>query len=291
MNGSAATGVKGPDFLGIGAARSGTSWLYRALERHRALWLPPIKELHYFDNPLRNQRYSQHLRKRLIAGLRMQRPLSSWDLHYFLGRRSDDWYCGLFEPGHRRGLITGEITPAYSVVDERMLARIQALNPRVKLIFSMRDPVMRTWSNVMKNMKRRGAAGLPSLDLALRLSSGPGDLKRARYSDIIESLERVFERDQIFYMFFEDLLERPEVLVTNVLRFLGAEPGDVAPLLPSGPVNAGAAGRKPPLEFERALAASFLPDVCKLGERFEGPPHAWRARYDALLDGRAGPRD
>jgi len=37
--------MTGPDFVGVGAPRSGTSWLYEVLSRHPALWLPPVKEL------------------------------------------------------------------------------------------------------------------------------------------------------------------------------------------------------------------------------------------------------
>jgi hypothetical protein len=172
--------VKGPDFLGIGAARAGSSWLYAVLERHPALWLPPVKELHYFDNLRHNKRHYRFLRMRLAAGLGGGRRLSLWDARYFLGRRSDEWYCRLFDPGRRRGLITGEITPAYSVLDERLLARIRALNPQVKLIFCMRDPVVRTWSSVMKKTMRKGGP-LPSLDLVLQ-HSGDGAVSSGCFS-------------------------------------------------------------------------------------------------------------
>ena len=40
---------KGRAFLGIGAARSGTTWLHENLRHHPQVWVPPAKELHYFD--------------------------------------------------------------------------------------------------------------------------------------------------------------------------------------------------------------------------------------------------
>jgi hypothetical protein len=273
----------GPDFVGIGAPRSGTSWLYEVLSRHPALWLPPVKELHYFDEPVRSKRYYSFLRMRLISGLWVRRPLSRFDLYYFLCRRSDAWYCNLFAPAHRRGLVAGEITPAYSILDEAALERLKALNPKVKLIYIMRDPVMRSWSAVMKLRRKRGLAGLPSGEEAINYSRTEGVSKRSSYLDSIERLERVFPRDQIFYGFFEQLSQDPQALVTNVLKFLGVEPGDVTRLLPRAPVNAAAAGRMPPPEFTRVFAASCLPWVEKLCERFQGPPHEWRARYEALL--------
>jgi len=42
-----------PDFIGIGAARSGTTWVARQLAQHSDVWLPRIKELHYFSRSLK----------------------------------------------------------------------------------------------------------------------------------------------------------------------------------------------------------------------------------------------
>src|SRR2546423_15689927 len=39
----------GPDFICIGAQKAGTGWLYEQLRNHPDFWMPPMKELHYFD--------------------------------------------------------------------------------------------------------------------------------------------------------------------------------------------------------------------------------------------------
>jgi hypothetical protein len=279
--------MRGPDFVGVGAPRSGTSWLYEVLSAHEALWLPPVKELHYFDEPGGNKRYFSYLRTRLISGLWVRRPLSRFDIRYFLGRRSDDWYCKLFEPARKRGLITGEITPAYSVIGTEALQRLKTVNPDVKLIFIMRDPIMRSWSAVMKMQRNRGLAGVPSGVEAIEYARSEGVWRRSSYLENIERFERVFPPRQIFYGFFDQLSQDPEAFVTSVLSFIGAPSGDVRHLLPATPVNIAAGGRQPPPEFVRAVAAACLPWVDKLCQRFEGPPHRWRAQYQALLAGAA----
>jgi hypothetical protein len=38
-----------PDFLCVGAQKTGTSWLYQQLAEHPDFWMPPLKELHYFN--------------------------------------------------------------------------------------------------------------------------------------------------------------------------------------------------------------------------------------------------
>src|SRR5436309_13187492 len=45
----------GPDFICIRAHKGGTTWLYQQLDSHPDFWMPPIKELHYFDQLSRVQ--------------------------------------------------------------------------------------------------------------------------------------------------------------------------------------------------------------------------------------------
>lgn len=93
----------------------------------------------------------------------------------------------------------------------------------------------------------------------------------------------MFAPDQIFYGFFEELCDDPKPFVTRLLHFLGVGGGGGRELPLPAPLNRAAAGRRPPPEFERALAASLLPMVQRLCERFDGPPQDWHARYRALL--------
>ncbi len=272
----------------IGAQRSGTSWLYQVLRRHPELWLPPVKELHYFDDPER-KRYYKHLKLRWRGISKFRHPLSRWDFYYFLGKPCDEWYMRLFSPGRRRGLLTGEVTPAYATLDESTFERIRSMNPDVRLIFIMRDPVLRAWSAVVNHSRKSGEAVLPGMDVALERSRNPGFQMRSNYLETIKRLEKVFSPERIFYGFFDDLSQRPEAFVSDILKFLGVVPGEIAPLLPASARNSAAGGRRPPLEFERELAERFMPWLNELCDRFEGPPHVWRARYQTLLlDGGAG---
>ncbi len=274
--------MRGPDFIGVGAPRAGSSWLHEVLSRHPQLWLPPIKELHYFDEPLQSKRHYRFLRMRLISGW-ARRPFGRFDLQYFLGTRSDAWYCNLFAPARRKGRVVGEITPAYSTLDIPALKRIAALNPEVKLIYIMRDPVDRSWSAAVKAHRQRGASGLPTPDDAIRIARSEGVRSRSSYLESIGRFEQIFPQEQIFYGFYQQIRETPEALIAGILRYLGVAPGDVGRLLPGMPLNVAAAGRKPPIEFSRALAKDYLPWVEMLSRRFDGPPRIWLAKYQALL--------
>src|SRR5690349_9661304 len=58
-NGNGSCGNRAqPDFLCVGVHKGGTTWLYQQLDSHPDFWMPPLKELHYFDQLSRVQRSS-----------------------------------------------------------------------------------------------------------------------------------------------------------------------------------------------------------------------------------------
>src|SRR3712207_610972 len=137
---------RGPHFLCIGAQKAGTTWLYANLRAHPSIWLPSEKELHYFDEKrFRRLRLREKLFARDDQALRWRRQLgrqlrarrrrrslagARWDVRYFFGHTGDDWYMSLFEPG--AGKLTGEITPAYSTLDEDGVAHVRRLAPEIR---------------------------------------------------------------------------------------------------------------------------------------------------------------
>ena len=130
-----------PDFIGIGAQKAGTTWLHRNLRVHPQIFMPR-KEVHYFDRKIddRSNAVSRLLGKRpsdeqwrrqikhwlgLHARTLSLRELL-WDLNYYMRTYDDDWYASVFEPV--QGRVTGEITPAYSALDEGRVARVHPVS-------------------------------------------------------------------------------------------------------------------------------------------------------------------
>ncbi len=274
--------AKGPDFLVIGAQRAGTTWLHRVLRQNQALWLAPVKELHYFDKP-DIVRTCLDAKERRRLGYRRLLSLDPWELRFWLGKRDDDWYASLFERARSKGLITGEITPAYAVLDEDVWRRIKSMNPDVKLVFIMRDPLDRAWSAVNNALKKGQFDDGFSVDKAVARARSGNSSARSSYSATIARLESIFLAEQIHYCFFDDLKERPEQLVTEIFAFLGVEAGDVPRMLPSKAVNSAAGSKPVPPKFQIEMAKAYLPMVSELCRKFDGPPQKWRARYEALL--------
>jgi hypothetical protein len=276
------TADKGPDFLVIGAQRAGTTWLHRVLRQHPALWLPPVKELHYFDR-LDIKRTILEPKERRRVGVKRLLSLDPWLISYWLRARSDDWYAALFRDAKARGLVAGEITPAYATLDEMVLRRIKRMNDNIKLIFVMRDPVERAWSAV-NNAAKKGIDA-STVEKSIKRARESGAAARSAYADTINRLEAVFSKEQIHYCFFEDLRDRPEALTCDLFSFLGVDPTPPTPVTLPRAVNVAAGSKPIPPEFSRTMARDYLPMVGDLCRRFDGPPHRWRARYETLLNG------
>jgi len=274
--------VRGPDFLVIGAQRAGTTWIHLLLRRHKALWLPPVKELHYFDKPEVERTLTDNKELRRVILLALYAP-SAWHFPYLLGKRNQDWYVRLFQRARAKGLITGEITPAYAALGEEVWRRIRAMNDKIKLVFVMRDPVDRVWSSINNTAKKNRLNGELTMATALKRAHSSGPTLRSDYPDTIRRLEAIFPSDQLYFCFFDDLSAHPGEFARGLLTFLGVEPGDVGKLLPVEPVNVVAAHKPVPPEFEREMARTYLPLVEQLCERFDGAPRTWRARYEKLL--------
>jgi hypothetical protein len=157
-----------PDFLVIGAQKAGTTWLYRNLGYHPECWLPPIKELNYFNEVYfpsesgweREGRltqasearayYEAHPPQDAVARQRVE-ALEIVDQE----KIDDAWYARIF--GYAGDdLVCGEVCPEYALLPRAAISRIYARNPALKAIMILRDPIARAWSHVRMNVAREG---------------------------------------------------------------------------------------------------------------------------------------
>jgi hypothetical protein len=277
-----------PHFLGIGAMRAGSTWLHYNLARHPSVWLPPLKEIHYFDvqrtGPFIHSYYWQHLRTRLRSHLKARRVTTSalrWDFNYFLRRRSDAWYQTIFTPA--RGQVAGEITPAYSVLDPATIADIRTLLPDLRVIFLMRNPVERTWSHLVKSLARRLDRHIREVPDAEILAMIDSDAVRSR-SDYLATLanwEAAFPASQMLIGFMEEIHECPEALLRRIFTFLDVDPDDPAFSYESLRTRINTTQRHTqaiPEHLERHLYREYFPIIDGLHRRFGGYTESWHSK-------------
>jgi len=181
-----------PNFLVIGAPRSGTSWIHQNLRQHPQVFIPKTKELHYFDR------------------------------HY---ERSIEYYESLFMDWAGQEAV-GELTPGYlSGVyspNRNIPELIRRHLPNVKLIAVLRNPVERAyshyWHNVSQDARNLG------LSFEDKLQQRPQILQEGFYFEHLARYLSLFPRRQMLILLYDDLTEDPFSFLRQIYEFLGVDP-------------------------------------------------------------------
>jgi hypothetical protein len=231
-------------FVIVGAQRSGTTGLYRTLQQHPDICLaePLRPEPKFFlDSQGVRGGYQEYLRRHFA---------------HHAGQR-----------------LLGEKSTSYIERDEA-IAEIHKLLPQAKLVFVLRNPVMRAYSNWRFSRDH----GLETLSFEDALDAEPARLAagcpdglsvnpfayatRGRYTDYLSRWVQAFPREQILLVLSETLFEGDQS-VRGLLDRLGVA-SDV-PLSPMGPVNASTGGPGlPPAATAKRLQEAFAPGMEEL---------------------------
>ena len=198
-----------PNFLIVGAAKAGTTSLASWLRHHPDAFVPPAKELHFFDRR------------------------ESWE-------RGVDWYAEHFREAGGAAAV-GEATPGY-MFGAPTVERIAATLPDARQIVCLREPVARAhshwhhwryrlgleWRPFAKAIRdeldgteaRRERPGFGGFDPALGYY-----LARGRYLEQLERLCRHVPRERLCVVLLDDLETDPVGTFAGVCRFLGIDDG------------------------------------------------------------------
>lgn len=212
-----------PNFLIIGAPRSGTSSLFYYLKQHPQVFASPIKEPAFF----------------IFDGMTFYADQRDYDIY-----RIVDWdnraivtelpdYEALFHNVTTETAI-GEASTAY-LNNHRAPDRIMHYLSDVKLIAILRDPAERAYSAYMMDVLN----GLDDLRLSEIATGYQTHSRKGRvipgqrqflfyinagfyYRGITRYLQR-FDRSQICVLFFDDFRRDPESTISKVCQFLGVD--------------------------------------------------------------------
>ena len=293
-----------PDFLCIGAQKSGTTWLDTHLRTHPDLWLPPAKELHYFDremspyvmmlfdrDPIQRSlvlnRFKLALRD---VYLRLLTPPSclytiGWYARFMLMPRSDEWYSTLFAP--QRGQIAGEVTPGYALMPKEDVVRICQLMPHLKMIYLLRNPVDRVWSQATMRFSRYGNHGLDAVahDTIRQFLSRPTPIRHSRYLETLTVWETFLATDQVFIGFFEQIADDPRQLLIDLYRFLDITVSEsyISPHVQKKVFD----NKRPspmPNDLRREVTVRLYPEIVALHKRFDNQyTESWLIQAEDVL--------
>lgn len=178
------------DFIGIGAAKSATTWLAQCLAEHPDICMSHPKELNFF-------------------GRRHVWPPGG--THYDNGL---PWLSAHFRDCHPRQ-VKGEFSVSY-LVDPESPALIKKVMPDVRLIVSLRNPIDSLYSFYFHLKK---AYVVPETFEGL-LQQYPDFID---YGDYLKHLQRFFAEfpsDRIHILLFDDLEQAPHSALRRLFEFL-----------------------------------------------------------------------
>ena len=154
-----------PGALCIGAQKAGTSWLAQMLGQHPQIWIPPFKEVQYFNHLF----IPEH--RRWIDWHYRQKPQEIRDRHakrgipvppeldvYLNGVTRgkmfhNQWYKRVFAPAPVVAMPM-DFTPEYSTLPDEGVDHVAGFLPRARVIYLIRHPVDRAVSQLRMNLAR-----------------------------------------------------------------------------------------------------------------------------------------
>lgn len=175
--------MRNPDFICVGAPRSGTTWLYETLSEHPEIYMPGNKSVNYFNT------------------------------HFDKGF---DWYIKHFEDVREK--VCGESSPLY-LCEKDLFKNIKECLPEVKIILMVRDPLDRLESQI----KLMNTLHETSFSIKEHVEKSPIILEYGMYHKRLTELKEYFDESQFHIVNYNNLMESPGETYKEVLSFLGAD--------------------------------------------------------------------
>jgi hypothetical protein len=196
------------NFIGLGAQKCASTWVYQVLAEHPQSALSTPKELDYFS--------------------------------YFWGR-GHDWYERHFSPGPQARVV-GDNSPSY-FFHPLAPARAARYNPELRIVLALRDPVERAFSNHL-HMVREGFLQGPDLSFEYGLSRNETYLEQSRYATHLRRWLERFPRERIHVLLREEVALAGAEAAGRLYRFLGLDE-DFLPSAPDRRANVSEVARRP----------------------------------------------
>lgn len=224
-----------PQFLCIGAQKAGTTWLFEKLASHPSIWMPPIKELHYFDHLFveRNRNWTLwHIQGSARRALKWHSERAAEiDLEYvryLLRLATEDvfterWYRLAFERPAALGKVIGDITPEYSTIPPQGIAYLRSLLGAVRIIYIIRDPLDRALSQMRMLAMRRNSRRMDEQGW-LNLANEPDIENRGLYSTYVPRWKGTFAEADLCFIPYRRLSSDALQVLRQVERLIGIPP-------------------------------------------------------------------
>lgn len=197
-----------PNFLIIGAAKSGTTALYRYLKQHPEIFMSSRKEPHFFS-------FTNESKITNGPGDYVKSAITDFNL-----------YRQLFDPVTNQKAI-GEASPTYIYVPGTA-EKIHSVLPNVKLIAILRNPVDRAFSAYMHQVRDGHEDSKDFLEAIYRETEriannwGPiwHYINAGYYYNQLIPYYNLFNKNNIKIIIYDDFVNNPVKEIQDIFTFL-----------------------------------------------------------------------
>ena len=189
--------------------KSGTTTLHALLDSHPQIFIP-AHEIHYFciDDFLAHAPILSRSSKQWMWNRYRDEPTSE----------ERKWYASFFEDA-KPGQLVGEDSTQY-LFSALAPERIRKILPDVKMIFLLRNPVDRAWSQYLHIMR----SGRAMWDFEKMLEIQPATLLfQGLYKEHLTRWYSYFNPNNIKIILFEDLVGNAEHVLVEICKFIGLD--------------------------------------------------------------------
>ena len=205
--------------LGVGAQKAGTSWLHKQVSRSKFVDFGILKEYHIWDAI-----FVKHCNHWLVDEPNKKPVIDS--LRYLMQKNKgtyETYFAGLVNDKIK---LTGDITPSYAALDKNQFneikLRLESYGFQVKVVFLMRDPVLRNWSALrFYNRQKIRNKNVTKSELVKKFEDfykSEAVTDRVNYHKTVIALLDTFEKKDIFFSFYEILFQ--ERTINDLSSFL-----------------------------------------------------------------------
>lgn len=191
-----------PEIFLVGAPKCGTTSIFNFFNQHPEIFVPNIKEPHYFSTPeVANNFYNVKL---------VSDPAE---------------YVGLYA-SCEKGLKRADCSPSY-LSYSKACSRIYEVNPDAKILAILRDPIKRAISHYLMDVR----FGVQNVDLIeclnfpdLHPMSYREYVTNGLYSSQIQNYLDLFPKKNVMVLIFDDLEKDTESTMRKIFEFLEVDP-------------------------------------------------------------------
>lgn len=245
-----------PSFFIVGAPKCGTTALCKYLNRHPDIFIPKIKELHFFDTDLKTKKRAASLQD----------------------------YLAFFAEGGNQ--ICGEGSPTY-LYSKTAAAKIHRFNPDAKIIIMLREPVSMMYAFHSQHLFNGSSETVADFETALNLESSRKSGRNipercaepqilfyrefAKFTEQVKQYFDVFDERQIKIIIFDDFKKNSAIVFQETLEFL-----DVDPEFQTTDFAAKNSNKKVRSKFVQTLLKYPPEKILRFGKYLLPIPRSWR---------------